>query len=201
MKIICIAKNYPTEKQNNENQELTLFLKPDTAIHNLEIPYYIPSFTNKLYYEVEIVVKINQNGKCIAEKFASKYYDQISLGIDFTAYDLQQELKKQGLPWEKSKAFDSSAIVGNFIDKNALLTPTDIVFRLEKNGNIVQQSSSAQMQKSIDQIISEVSRFFTLRKGDLIFTGTPFGAGQINEADFLEGFLENKKMFAIHIKK
>lgn len=201
MKIICVSKNYPNEKQNNGNQELTLFLKPDTAIHNLDVSYYIPTFTNKLYYEVEIVVKINQNGKCIAEKFASKYYDQISLGIDFTAYDLHQELKKQGLPWEKSKAFDGSAIVGNFIDKNAFPNPSDIAFQLVKNGKIVQQSSSGQMRKNIDQIISEVSSFFTLRKGDLIFTGTPFGAEQIAESDFLEGFLEDEKMFAIHIKK
>lgn len=200
MKIICVAKNYPNTSENN-NQDLVVFLKPDTAIHNLELPYYIPAFTSELFCEAEIVVKINQNGKCIAEKFAQKYYDEISLGIDFTAQDLQQTLKKQGLPWEKSKSFDGSAVVGKFILKNELNNPNDIAFRLEKNGKLVQESSSGKMLRDINKIISEVSKFFTLRKGDLIFTGTPIGAGKIQESDFLEGFLEDKKMFALHIKK
>ncbi|MDO5607803.1 MAG: fumarylacetoacetate hydrolase family protein [Capnocytophaga sp.] len=201
MKIICVGKNYIDhikEFDNKKPESIVLFMKPDTAIHNPELSYYIPDFTNDLHHEVEIIIKINQNGKHIAEKFAHKYYDEIGLGVDFTARDLQWKLKEAGLPWEKSKAFDGSAIIGKFVHKNTLDTE-NIAFRLEKNGEIVQQGNSHQMIWKIDQIISEVSKFFTLRKGDLIFTGTPSGVGSVQPKDVLEGFLENEKAFSVLI--
>lgn len=203
MKIICVGKNYDDHiEELNAPKPNTpiLFIKPDTAIHNLELPYYIPTFTNDLQHEVEIIIKINQNGKHIAEKFANKYYDQIGLGIDFTARDVQQELKKEGLPWEKAKAFDGAAIIGNFIDKKTFPDIENIAFRLEKNGKIVQQSNSNQMIWKINQLISEISKYFTLRKGDIIFTGTPAGVANVQPNDVLKGFLENNESFRLEIK-
>lgn len=201
MKIICVGKNYANHIQEmggEKPKDIVLFIKPDTAIHNPELPFYIPDFTADLHHEVELVIKINQNGKHISEKFAHKYYDEIALGIDFTARDLQTQLKKEGLPWEKSKAFDGSAVVSSFLPKAQF--GKAIGFSLNKNGVTVQQGNTADMIWNIDQIISQVSKFFTLRKGDFIFTGTPAGVGSVNSGDFLEGFLEGESVFSLRIK-
>lgn len=201
MKIICVGKNYANHIQEmggEKPKDIVLFIKPDTAIHNPELPFYIPDFTADLHHEVELVIKINQNGKHISEKFAHKYYDEIALGIDFTARDLQTQLKKEGLPWEKSKAFDGSAVVSSFLPKAQF--GKAIGFSLNKNGVTVQQGNTADMIWNIDQIISQVSKFFTLRKGDFIFTGTPAGVGSIHSGDFLEGFLEGESVFSLRIK-
>lgn len=203
MKIICIGKNYreTIEKIDKTTvQPIVVFMKPDTAIHNLEIPYYIPDFTQDLHYEIELVLKINQNGKCISEKFAHKYYEEIAVGIDFTACDLQVELSKKGLPWELAKAFDGSAIVGKFVSKETIESSSSIQFHLDKNGSTVQKGNTTQMLRDFDVIISEVSQFFTLRKGDLIFTGTPKGAGRVAAGDVLEGFLMGEKGFSLKIR-
>ncbi|GIM51795.1 2-hydroxyhepta-2,4-diene-1,7-dioate isomerase [Capnocytophaga cynodegmi] len=203
MKIICVGKNYIDhikEFDGKQPDNMVLFLKPDTAIHNPEMPYYIPDFTNDLHHEIEVILKINQNGKHISEKFAHKYYDEIGLGIDFTARDVQAQLRKEGLSWEKAKAFDGSAIIGNFIEKSRFPDLNSLAFRLEKNGQKVQESSTNLMIWKFDQIISEASKFFTLRKGDIIFTGTPAGVGSVVPNDILEGFLENQKMFEVNIK-
>lgn len=203
MKIICVGKNYIDhikEFDGKQPDNMVLFLKPDTAIHNPEMPYYIPDFTSDLHHEIEVILKINQNGKHISEKFAHKYYDEIGLGIDFTARDVQAQLRKEGLSWEKAKAFDGSAIIGNFIEKSRFPDLNSLAFRLEKNGQKVQESSTNLMIWKFDQIISEVSKFFTLRKGDIIFTGTPAGVGSVAPNDVLEGFLENQKMFEVNIK-
>lgn len=203
MKVICIGKNYreTIEKIDKTTvHPIVVFMKPDTAIHNLEIPYYIPDFTQDLNYEIELVLKINQNGKCISEKFAHKYYDEIAVGIDFTACDLQAELSQKGLPWELAKAFDGSAIVGKFVSKETIESSSSIQFHLDKNGTTVQEGNTTQMLRGFDVIISEVSQFFTLRKGDLIFTGTPKGAGRVIAGDVLEGFLGGEKGFSLKIR-
>ena len=203
MKIICVGKNYISHIKEFDGvmpEKMVLFMKPDTAIHNLEIPYYLPDFTQNLHYEVEIVLKINQNGKCISEKFAHKYYDELSVGIDFTARDLQAELSQKGLSWEKAKAFDGSAIIGKFFHKNTLGDISSLSFRLEKNGTVVQQGITNDMLWHFDAIIAETSRYFTLRKGDLIFTGTPKGVGKVSQGDILEGFLGNEKGFSLKVK-
>ncbi|ACU93650.1 fumarylacetoacetate (FAA) hydrolase [Capnocytophaga ochracea DSM 7271] len=203
MKIICIGKNYRETIEIFDKttvQPIVVFMKPDTAIHNLEIPYYIPDFTKDLHYEIELVLKINQNGKCISEKFAHKYYDEIAVGIDFTACDLQAELSQKGLPWELAKAFDGSAIVGKFVSKETIESSSSIQFHLDKNGSTVQEGNTTQMLRSFDVIISEVSQFFTLRKGDLIFTGTPKGAGRVATGNVLEGFLMGEKGFSLKIR-
>ena len=203
MKIICIGKNYRETIETFDKttvQPIVVFMKPDTAIHNLEIPYYLPDFTQNLHYEIELVLKINQNGKCISEKFAHKYYDEIAVGIDFTACDLQVELSQKGLPWELAKAFDGSAIVGKFVSKETIESSSSIQFHLDKNGSTVQKGNTTQMLRGFDVIISEVSQFFTLRKGDLIFTGTPKGAGRVAAGDVLEGFLMGEKGFSLKIR-
>ena len=203
MKIICIGKNYheTIEKFDKTTvQPIVVFIKPDTAIHNLEIPYYLPDFTQDLHYEIELVLKINQNGKCISEKFAHKYYDEIAVGIDFTACDLKVELSQKGLPWELAKAFDGSAIVGKFVSKETIESSSSIQFHLDKNGSTVQKGNTTQMLRGFDVIISEVSQYFTLRKGDLIFTGTPKGAGRVVAGDVLEGFLGGEKGFSLKIR-
>ena len=203
MKIICIGRNYreTIEKFDKTTvQPIVVFMKPDTAIHNLEIPYYIPDFTQNLHYEIELVLKINQNGKCISEKFAHKYYDEIAVGIDFTACDLQVDLSQKGLPWELAKAFDGSAIIGKFVSKETIESSSSIQFHLDKNGSTVQKGNTTQMLRGFDVIISEVSQYFTLRKGDLIFTGTPKGAGRVVAGDVLEGFLGGEKGFSLKIR-
>ena len=203
MKIICIGRNYVehiNELNNQRPDEPVIFLKPDTAILPKDSPFYIPDFSNDIHYEVEILVKINKVGKYIDKKFASKYYDEIGLGIDFTARDLQSKLKEKGLPWEKSKSFDGSAVIGNFISKKKFSSLENINFELKNNENIVQKGNTNQMIWKIDEIIEHVSQFFTLKTGDIIFTGTPAGVGKINHNDRLEGFIENEKLFALDIK-
>jgi len=160
-------------------------------------PYFIPDYSTEIHYEVEILVKIKKLGKSIETKFSHKYYDQVGLGIDFTARDLQSELKKNGLPWEKSKAFDGSALIGKWVNKNEFNDLNNIKFSLNKNGKSVQSGNTFDMLWNINELISEVSKFFTLKIGDVIFTGTPSGVGKVSENDLLEGFINEKKFFSI----
>lgn len=205
MKIICIGQNYP--KHNIEMNrpagsaadDPVLFMKPDTAIlHNDENRFYIPDFSSEIHYEAEVVVKINKMGKNIAERFAHRYYEEISIGIDFTARDLQAELKKKGQPWEIAKAFDNSAAIGRFVPKVMIAKEmNDINFELWRNNEVVQTGHTADMIHSIDKIIAYASRFFTLKTGDLIFTGTPAGVGKVEIGDKLEGYVEGQKLLEI----
>ncbi len=203
MKIICIGRNYAKhieELQNERPTEPVIFLKPDSAILAKNQPFFIPPFSNDIHYEVEILVKINKVGKYIDEKFAHKYYDEIGLGIDFTARDLQDKLKNKGLPWEKSKAFDGSALIGDFFPKESLGDLSNLNFSLQINDNEVQNGSSNAMLWKIDEIIAYVSQFFTLKKGDIIFTGTPEGVGKVNENDQLTGFIKGTQAFSVRVK-
>jgi len=203
MKIICIGRNYVKhieELQNERPEEPVIFLKPETAIVLKKFPFVIPEFSNDIHHEVEVLVKINKVGKYIDAKFAHKYYDEIGLGIDFTARDLQAKLKEKGLPWEKSKAFDGSAVVGEFVSKSELPTLDNVSFELTNNGSIVQKGNTQHMLWKIDEIIAYVSQYFTLKKGDIIFTGTPEGVAKVSTNDVLEGFIEGKKLFRIQVK-
>ena len=203
MKIICIGRNYKNhirELGNEKPKEPVFFLKPDSAILPKGMPFFIPDFSDEIHYEVEILVKINRVGKHIAEKFAHKYYDEIGLGIDFTARDVQKTCKEKGLPWEKAKAFDSSAVVGDFYHRENFENLQNIDFSLHKNGTVVQQGNTANMLWQIDQLIAYVSKFLTLKKGDIIFTGTPEGVGNIVIDDVLKGFVKEKKAFEIKVK-
>jgi len=203
MKIICIGRNYPqhtAELSNNKPESPVIFIKPDTAILQRRLPFYIPPFSNLIHYEVEVLVRINRIGKYIEEKFAHKYYQEIGLGIDFTARDVQQNLKEKGLPWEKAKAFDGSALIGSWYNKNNFSDLNQLDFKLVKNSETVQEGNTSQMLWSIDTLINEVSRFFTLKIGDVIFTGTPAGVGPVVVNDVLEGYLEGKKAFTLKIK-
>lgn len=203
MKIICIGRNYVdhiSELNNERPDEPVIFLKPDTAILPKKTPFTIPEFSKDVQHEVEVLVKICKVGKYISPKFAHKYYDEIGLGIDFTARDLQTMLKEKGLPWEKAKAFDHSAIIGDFLPKKNYTSLENINFELRKNSEIVQKGSTSMMLWNIDEIVSYVSQFFTLKKGDIIFTGTPKGVAAVHENDVLEGFLEGKQMFKIQVK-
>ena len=203
MKIICIGRNYVNhakELGNDIPSEPIFFLKPATAIQPKGHPFFIPHFSNDIHYEVELVIKINKAGKHIEERFAHKYYDQIGLGIDFTARDIQEECKAKGLPWEKAKGFDGSAQIGrNFIDK-AELELNNITFSLEKNGEQVQLGNSKDMLFSFDKIITYISKFYTLQIGDLIYTGTPEGVGPVKASDKLQGFIAEKEMFTVIVK-
>lgn len=203
MKIICIGRNYKNhirELGNEKPKEPVFFLKPDSAILPKGMPFFIPDFSDEIHYEVEILVKINRVGKHIAEKFAHKYYDEIGLGIDFTARDVQKTCKEKGLPWEKAKAFDSSAVLGDFYHRENFENLQNIDFSLHKNGTVVQQGNTANMLWQIDQLIAYVSKFLTLKKGDIIFTGTPEGVGNIVIDDVLKGFVKEKKAFEIKVK-
>ncbi|GAA0741443.1 MULTISPECIES: fumarylacetoacetate hydrolase family protein [Flavobacteriaceae] len=203
MKLICIGRNYTDHIKELENEKPTdpvVFLKPDTAILLKKQPFFIPDFSNDVHHEVEVLVKINKVGKYIDKKFAHKYYDQIGLGIDFTARDLQAQLKAKGLPWEKAKAFDGAAVVGNWVDKQQFKDVNNLSFTLEKNGEVVQKGNTNLMLWKIDEIIEYVSKYFTLKIGDIIFTGTPSGVGKVIANDKLDGFLENKQMFSITVK-
>lgn len=188
------------ELQNERPDEPVIFLKPDTAVVQKQFPFVIPEFTNDVHHEVEVLVKINKVGKYIDAKFAHKYYDEIGLGIDFTARDLQTKLKEKGLPWEKSKAFDGSAIIGDFISKTEFASLDNINFELTNNGNVVQKGNTQHMLWKIDEIIAYVSQYFTLRTGDVIFTGTPEGVAKVSPDDVLEGFIEGNKLFRIQVK-
>lgn len=204
MKIICIGRNYSEhakELGNEAPKEPLFFLKPDSAILPKRVPFYIPEFTQDLHYEVELLVKINKVGKHIEERFANTYYDKIGLGIDFTARDLQQDCKSKGLPWEKAKAFDGSAVFGKeFIDKSEFESVQDIEFSLNMNGEQVQLGNSKDMIFTIDKIISYVSQFFTLKIGDVIYTGTPAGVGSVKVGDKLEGFIGDRQLISLDIK-
>jgi 2-keto-4-pentenoate hydratase/2-oxohepta-3-ene-1,7-dioic acid hydratase in catechol pathway len=203
MKIICIGRNYASHAKelNNELPEKpVVFFKPDTALLKNNSVFYYPNFTNELHYEVELVFRICKSGKHIQKKFAHKYYEEIGIGIDFTARDLQNECKRKSLPWEIAKSFDGSAPVGDFISKKDFPDLKNISFSLNLNGKVVQKGNSANMIFSIDEIIEYASSFFTLKPGDLIFTGTPEGVGSVKKGDTLVAFIENSKSLAVEIK-
>ncbi|MGB4204267.1 MAG: fumarylacetoacetate hydrolase family protein [Bacteroidales bacterium] len=203
MKIVCIGRNYiehAKELKNPVPQKPIFFLKPDTALLIRNRPFFFPDFSNDIHYELELVFKISKNGKNISEKFAPDYYNEIGLGIDFTARDLQQECKEKGLPWEIAKGFDQSAAISEFIPLESLPDPGNISFHLKMNGQTVQQGRSTDMIFGIDKLISYVSSFMTLRAGDLIFTGTPSGVGPVKIGDKLQGYLEGKPLIHCEIK-
>ena len=203
MKIICIGRNYTdhiAELENEKPENPVVFLKPDTAILLKGQPFFIPEFSQDVHHEVEVLVRINRIGKHIQPKFASKYYDEISLGIDFTARDLQAQLKAKGLPWEKAKGFDGAAVVGKWIAKQDLPPVNKLNFALSKNNETVQESNTALMLWKIDELIAYISQFFTLKIGDIIFTGTPAGVGPVVINDVLVGELEGRELFNIKVK-
>ncbi len=202
MKIICIGRNYAKhieELENEKPEHPVVFLKPDSAILPRKNPFFIPPFSNDVHYEVEVLVKINKVGKYIDAKFSHKYYDEIGLGIDFTARDVQAKCKEKGLPWEKAKAFDGSAVIGEFYPKDDVEI-NNLNFQLFKNDEIVQDGNTQAMLWKVDELIAYVSQYFTLKKGDIIFTGTPSGVGKVSENDMLKGLLAGKKAFEIRVK-
>ena len=203
MKIICIGRNYTKhieELHNERPDEPVVFMKPDSAILLKQHPFVIPEFSEDIHHELEIIVKINKVGKYIESKFAHKYYDEIGVGIDFTARDLQQKLKDKGLPWEKAKAFDGSAVIGDFVSKSDFKSLDNLNFELTNNGVTVQKGNTSYMLWKIDELIAYVSQFFTLKIGEIIFTGTPEGVAVVRPDDVLEGFLEGNKLFRIQVK-
>ena len=203
MKIFCVGRNYAEhakELGNEIPEEPVIFMKPKSALLQANTPFYYPEFSNELHYEVELVLRISKNGKYIQEQQADKYYDAISVGSDFTARDIQAELKKKGLPWEKAKAWDNSAILGKWIELNPAILNHPIHFSLLQNGNIVQSGDSTHMIFSFNKIIANISNYFSLNIGDLIYTGTPSGVGECVTGDLLEGYLEKEKMFDLTIK-
>ena len=203
MKIICIGNNYfehIKELNSSIPEEPIFFLKPDTSLVIRNHPFYYPDFSNEIHHEVEIVIKINKNGRHILEKFAPTYYNEIGIGIDFTARDIQKKCKEKGLPWEISKAFDLSAPISNFINKSQFENINNLNFHLQKNGKTIQTGNSSDMIFSFDSIISYVSRFITIKMGDMIFTGTPYGVGPVKIGDKLEAFLGDEKMLKCEVK-
>ncbi len=203
MKIICIGRNYIDHIKELSNQKPlnpVVFLKPDSSVIAKNQNFIIPSFSNEIHHEVELVVKINKVGKHIDKSFSHKYYDEIGLGIDFTARDIQNNLKQKGHPWEKSKAFDNSCMVGKFLKKEKLEDISKIEFSLIKNNELVQSGRSNDMLWKIDELISYVSQYFTLKIGDLIFTGTPSGVSKVESGDILEGYILSNKMFTLKVK-
>lgn len=203
MKIICFARNYTAhakELQNKVPEEPVLFLKPDTSILLKKQPFFIPDFSTEIHHEIELIVKINKVGKYIDAKFANKYYTEISVGIDFTARDLQAKLAKQGLPWECAKSFDGATVLGKWVNKNQFKDINSLDIKLEKNQEAVQRVNTEKMIRSIDELIAYASKYFTLKIGDILFTGTPAGVGKVNENDVLTGFLEEQEMFNIKVK-
>ncbi|MAP54750.1 fumarylacetoacetate hydrolase family protein [Altibacter sp.] len=203
MKIICIGRNYAAhieELKNERPEHPVIFLKPDTAILLKKQPFFIPEFSNDVHHEVELLIKVKKIGKHIDRKFAHTYYDEIGLGIDFTARDLQTQLKEKGLPWEKAKAFDGAAVIGNFLPKNEFKDVNNIQFQLKKNGSVVQEGNTSLLLWKIDELIEYVSKYFTLKIGDIIFTGTPAGVAKVNPNDTLTGYIEEKEVFSIKVK-
>jgi acylpyruvate hydrolase len=195
MKIICIGRNYAAHAEELKNEvpgEPVIFMKPDTAVPQKKMPFFIPEFSAAVHYEVELVLRINRNGKHIDERFARKYFDEITVGIDFTARDVQDGLKKKGLPWELAKAFDGSAPVGDFVPLDALPDPGHI--------RTVQEGDSALMLFPFEKIVAFVSRYVTLKEGDLLFTGTPAGVGPVAAEDTLEAWLEDRKLLTVRVK-
>jgi len=203
MKLICIGRNYTEhieELKNEKPIDPVVFLKADSAILGKKMPFFIPDFSNDVHYEVEVLVKINRLGKFIDKKFAGKYYNEIGLGIDFTARDIQKDLKSKGLPWEKAKSFDGAAVIGNWMPKNAFKNINNINFSLERNDKVVQKGNTRHMLWKIDEIIEYISKYFTLKIGDVIFTGTPAGVGKVEPDDILKGYIEDKQLFSVTIK-
>ena len=203
MKIICIGRNYAEHAKELGNEipdEPVIFMKPKSALLQAHTPFYYPEFTNELHYEVELVLRVCKNGKYIQERHASNYYNGITIGIDFTARDLQDEAKKKGLPWEKSKAFDNSAAVGKFVDITPELNKKNINFSLQKNKETVQKGNSGDMIFNFDSIVAHISNYFSLNIGDIIFTGTPAGVGECVVGDDLEAFIEDKSILHFEVK-
>ena len=203
MKIFCIGRNYvdhAKELGNDVPSEPVIFMKPKSALLQSHTPFYYPEFTNELHSEVELVLRVSKNGKYIQEKHASKYYNGITVGIDFTARDIQNELQEKGLPWEKAKAWDNSTVVGKWLDITPELKKNDINFCLYKNKELIQQGNSKQMIFSFDSIVAHISNYFSLNIGDIIFTGTPAGVGECVVGDDLEGVMEDESMFELSIK-
>jgi len=203
MKIFCVGRNYEAHAEELGNEipdEPVIFMKPKSALLQPHAPFYYPEFTNELHYECELVLRISKNGKYIQEKFASKYYDAVTTGIDFTARDIQNELKAKGLPWEKAKAWDNSAVIGKWVTFAEVKNKKDINFGLYKNKGLAQQGNSVNMIHNFDSIVSYISNFFSVNIGDVIFTGTPAGVGEAVVGDELEGFLEDVSMFKLEVK-
>ncbi|MBI1783446.1 MAG: fumarylacetoacetate hydrolase family protein [Sphingobacteriales bacterium] len=203
MKIFCVGRNYAEHAKELGNaipDEPVIFIKPKSALLQTHTPFYYPEFTNELHYEAELVLRVSKNGKYIQERHASKYFNGITVGIDFTARDLQAELKEKGLPWEKAKGWDNSAVVGKWIDITPKMNLKDINFSLTKNKEVVQQGNSKDMIFTFDQIVANISNYFSLNIGDLIFTGTPAGVGECVVGDELEGFLDKESMFQVEVK-
>ncbi|MEM9363140.1 MAG: fumarylacetoacetate hydrolase family protein [Bacteroidota bacterium] len=203
MKLICIGRNYAAhidELKNERPAEPIVFIKPDSSILPKEQDFFIPEFSEEIHYEVEVLVKIKKVGKHISRKFAHTYYDEIGLGIDFTARDLQTKLKAKGLPWEKAKGFDGAAVIGKWMPKNMYENLDSLRFSLLKNGENVQNGDTSLMLWKIDELIAYVSTYFMLKKGDILFTGTPAGVGKVSPNDYLSGALEGEEMFAINVK-
>ena len=203
MKVICIGRNYLMhirELKNKKNDRPVIFLKPETSIIKKNQPFFIPDFSINIHHELEFLVKINRVGKSISAEFAHKYYDEISIGIDFTARDVQDKLKMSSLPWEKSKSFDGSALIGKWINKKKFEDISNINFHMTNNSKVVQNGNTSEMIWNIDELISEVSKFFTLKIGDVIFTGTPAGVAKVNEGDHLIGFMDGEELFKLKIK-
>ncbi len=205
MKIICVGWNYPkhNEEMNRVNlpAEPTIFLKPDSSLLRDNKPFFIPRFSNRIEHEIEIVVRIDKLGKNIEERFAHRYYSHVALGVDFTARDLQNKFKEMGQPWELSKGFDNSAVISEFVPIAQLgANINDINFELYKNNSLVQKGNTSQMIFSVDKIIEFVSKYFTLKIGDLIYTGTPNGVGTVAINDRLEGFIEGNRLLDFYVK-
>jgi len=203
MKIFCVGRNYSEhvkELNNDLPDEPVIFMKPKSALLQPHTPFYYPEFTNELHYECELVLRIAKNGKYIQEKFANKYYDAVTAGIDFTARDIQDELKQKGLPWEKAKAWDNSAVIGKWIPFTEIKDRNQIKFSLQKNKELVQQGNSDEMLFDFDYIVSYISNFFSINIGDLIFTGTPAGVGEIVVGDEIEAFIEEQSMLTLEVK-
>ena len=203
MKIFCIGRNYADHAKEMGSavpDEPIIFMKPKSALIQGHTPFYYPEFTNDLHYEAELVVRISKNGKYIQEKFASKYYDAVTVGIDFTARDIQNQLKEKGLPWEKAKAWDNSAAIGKWIPLGNIKNKKDINFCLYKNKELVQQSNANMMIHNFDNIVSYISNFFSVNIGDLVFTGTPAGVGEIVVGDEMEGFIEDESLLQLEVK-
>ena len=203
MKIFCIGRNYADHAKEMGSEvpsEPVIFMKPKNALLQAHTPFYYPEFTNELHYECELVIRICKNGKYIQEKHAPNYYNGISVGIDFTARDIQNELQAKGLPWEKSKAFDNSAAVGTFIEVSPQLNKKNINFSFKKNNELVQKDNSGSMIFGFDQIVAYISNYFSINIGDLIFTGTPAGVGECVVGDLLEAFYEDKSVLSLEIK-
>lgn len=203
MKIFCVGRNYVAHAKELGNEvpdDPVIFMKPKSALLQPHTPFYYPEFTNELHYECELVLRISKNGKYIQEKFASKYYDAVTVGIDFTARDIQNELKAKGLPWEKAKSWDNSAAIGKWIALSNIKNKKDINFCLYKNKELMQQSNSGLMIHNFDEIVAYISTFFSVNIGDLVFTGTPAGVGELVVGDEIEGFIEDESLMQLDIK-